>query len=43
MQHVEVARAAGGAIEKALSGELEDYRLAIEATYGEWHLRKEVM
>ena len=43
MQHVEAARAVGEAIEKALSGELEDYRSAIEATYGEWYLRKEVM
>jgi Kef-type K+ transport system membrane component KefB len=43
MQHIEAARAAGEAIEKALSGEREGYRSTIEATYGEWHLRKEVM
>ena len=43
MQRVEAARAVEDAVEKALSGELAEYRSSIEAQYGEWHLRKEVM
>jgi voltage-gated potassium channel Kch len=43
MQRVETARAVEDAVEKALSGELSQYRASIEAEYGEWHVREEVM
>ena len=43
LQRVETARAVESAIEKALSGEIEEYRLSVEALYGEWHAREEVM
>ena len=43
MQRVETARAVEDAVEKALSGEIVQYRSSIEAVYGEWHTRDEVM
>ena len=43
LQRVETARAVESAVEKALSGEIAEYRLSVEAAYGEWHLRDEVM
>lgn len=43
MQRLETARAVESAIEKALSGELQEYRSSNEAACGELHLRKEVM
>jgi Kef-type K+ transport system membrane component KefB len=43
LQRVETARAVENAIEKALSGEIVGYRSSVEAMYGEWHVREEVM
>jgi Kef-type K+ transport system membrane component KefB len=43
LQRVETARAVGDAVEKALSGDIKEYRLSIEALYGEWHKREEIM
>ena len=43
LQRVEAARAVESAVEKALSGEIAEYRLSVEALYGEWHVREEVM
>jgi hypothetical protein len=43
LQRVETARAVESAIEKALSGEIVEYRSSVEAMYGEWHVREEVM
>jgi Kef-type K+ transport system membrane component KefB len=43
LQRVETARAVESAIEKALSGEIAEYRLSVEALYGAWHVREEVM
>jgi Kef-type K+ transport system membrane component KefB len=43
LHRVETARAVEDAVEKALSGEIEEYRLSIEALYGEWHKREEIM
>jgi voltage-gated potassium channel Kch len=43
LQRVETARAVEIAVEKALSGEIAEHRSSIEALYGEWHQRDEVM
>lgn len=43
LQRVETARAVEQAIEKALAGEIEAHRAAIEVQYGKWHTRDEVM
>jgi Kef-type K+ transport system membrane component KefB len=43
LQRVETARAVVAAVEKALSGDIKEYRLSIEALYGEWHKREEIM
>ena len=43
LHRVETARAVEDAVEKALSGEIEEYRLSVEALYGEWHKREEIM
>jgi Kef-type K+ transport system membrane component KefB len=43
LQRVETARAVGDAVEQALSGDIKEYRLSIEALYGEWHKREEIM
>ena len=43
LQHVETARAVESAIEKALSGEIAEYRSTVEALHGESHVREEVM
>jgi voltage-gated potassium channel Kch len=43
LQRVETARAVEDAVEKALSGDIKEYRLSIEALYGEWHKREEIM
>jgi len=43
MQRIETARAVEDAVEKALSGEIAQHRSSIEAIYGEWHTRDEVM
>jgi Kef-type K+ transport system membrane component KefB len=43
LQHVETARAVESAIEKALSGEIAEYRSLVEALHGESHVREEVM
>jgi Kef-type K+ transport system membrane component KefB len=43
LQRIEAARALGVAIEKALAGEIDAYRRALEALEGEWHARSEVL
>jgi Kef-type K+ transport system membrane component KefB len=43
LQRVETAIAVERAVEKALSGEIAEFRSSVEALYGEWHLREEVM
>jgi Kef-type K+ transport system membrane component KefB/voltage-gated potassium channel Kch len=43
LQRVETARAVESAVEKALSGEIAEYRSSVETMFGEWHLRDEVM
>jgi voltage-gated potassium channel Kch len=43
LQRVETARAVECAVEKALSGEILEYRSSVEALHGEWHTREEVM
>ncbi|MDX2457042.1 MAG: cation:proton antiporter [Gammaproteobacteria bacterium] len=43
LQRVETARAVENAVEKALVGEIAEYRSSVEALYGEWHRREEVM
>ena len=43
LQRVETARAVESAVEKALCGEIAEHRAAVEALYGEWHARAEVM
>jgi len=43
LQRVETALAVEQAIEKALAGEIEAHRSAIEAQYGKWHTRDEVI
>jgi Kef-type K+ transport system membrane component KefB len=43
LQRVETAQAVERAIEKALAGEIDTYRSAIEAQHGKWHTRDEIM
>jgi Kef-type K+ transport system membrane component KefB len=43
LQRVETAQAVERVIEKAISGEIEAHRLAVEAQHGKWHTRDEVM
>jgi voltage-gated potassium channel Kch len=43
LQRIETALALEQIIEKALAGDIETYRSAIEAQHGEWHTRDEVM
>jgi Kef-type K+ transport system membrane component KefB len=43
LQRVETAQAVERAIEKALAGDIEGHRSAVEAQHGAWHARDEVM
>jgi len=43
LQRVETAGAVEQAIEHALSGDIGEYRRAVEAQHGEWHMREEIM
>jgi Kef-type K+ transport system membrane component KefB len=43
LQRVETALAVEAVIEKALAGELEMHRSAMEARHGKWHTRDEIM
>ena len=43
LQRVETARAVEIAVEKALAGEISEYRASVERLHGEWHRREEVM
>ncbi|MGD2137777.1 MAG: cation:proton antiporter [Gammaproteobacteria bacterium] len=43
LQRVETAKAVERAIEKALGGEIDDHRAAIERVHGKWHARNEVL
>jgi Kef-type K+ transport system membrane component KefB len=43
LQRVETARAVEQAIERALCGDIDHHRSAVEAQHGAWHAREEVM
>ena len=43
LQRVETAHAVEHAIEKTLAGEIETHRTGIDARYGKWHTRDEIM
>ena len=43
LQRIETARAVEQAIERALRGEIDSHRSAVEALHGAWHAREEVM
>lgn len=43
MQRIETAQAIETAIEKALTGDIREYRNTVEAAEGQWHTRKEVL
>jgi hypothetical protein len=43
LQRIETARAVEQAIERALRGEINTHRSAVEALHGAWHAREEVM